>query len=251
MPSRHLADSRPTREPEPGERPDARPDGRLVRGARTRIAVLDTAVALTTEVGLDGLSLGQLAERLGVSKSGLFAHWRSKEELQLATVDRAREQWAERIVAPALRAPRGVRRLWALHEARIAFYADGVLPGGCFFANAEFEFSMRPGPVRDRLVAALGEWLTLVERLTIEAIEAGELSATVDGACRNRPSQRLSVDAKQLAFEIDAIGVATVFQSRLLDPATVYRRGRAAVLGRLRALCPDPTLLPMPPAEEE
>jgi AcrR family transcriptional regulator len=233
VPSRHLADSRPPREPEPGDRPD----GRLVRGARTRTAVLDTAVALTTEVGLDGLSLGQLAERLGVSKSGLFAHWRSKEELQLATIDRAREQWAERIVAPALRTPRGVRRLWALHEARIAFYADGVLPGGCFFANAEFEFSVRPGPVRDRLVAALGEWLALVERLTVEAIEAGDL--------------RVTVDAKQLAFEIDAIGVATVFQSRLLDPATVYRRGRAAVLSRLRALCPDPTLLPGLPAEEE
>jgi AcrR family transcriptional regulator len=232
-----MADSRPTSEPDPGEHADARSDGRLVRGARTRTAVLDAAVALTTEVGLDGLSLGQLADRLGVSKSGLFAHWRSKEELQLATVDRAREQWAKRIVAPALRTPRGVRRLWALHEARIAFYADGVLPGGCFFANAEFEFSVRPGPVRDRLVAALGEWLTLVERLTVEAIEAGELS--------------VSVDAKQLAFEIDAIGVATVFQSCLLDPATVYRRGRAAVLGRLRALCPDPTLLPLPPAEEE
>src|SRR3954454_8317768 len=77
-------------------------DGRLARGERTRTAVLDAAVALGTARGLDGLSLGQLAEQLGVSKSGLFAHWRSKEDLQLATVDRAREQWVERVVAPSL-----------------------------------------------------------------------------------------------------------------------------------------------------
>ena len=100
-------------------------DGRLARGERTRAAILDSAVMLATEVGLDGLSLGQLADRLGVSKSGLFAHWRSKEELQLATIDRAREQWANAIVLPALKAPRGIRRLWALHDQRISFYRSG------------------------------------------------------------------------------------------------------------------------------
>jgi AcrR family transcriptional regulator len=206
-------------------------DGRLLRGERTRTAVLDTAVALATEQGLDGLSLAQLADRLGVSKSGLFAHWRSKEELQLATVDRAREQWIEQVSAPALRAPRGVRRLWALHEARLAFYAGWVLPGGCFFAHSGFEFSVRPGPVRDRIIVALADWLELVERLVREAVEAGELAWTGEPA--------------QLAFEIDAAGMAMVYMSRLFfDPDTVLRRARTAVLGRLRALCPDPALLP-------
>jgi AcrR family transcriptional regulator len=205
-------------------------DGRLARGERTRVAILDAAVMLATEVGLSGLSLSQLADRLGVSKSGLFAHWRSKEELQLATIDRAREQWAEQIVVPALRSPRGIRRLWALHDHRISFYRSGALPGDCFFANTEFEYAVRPGPVRYRLVEVLAEWLALIERLVAEAIEAGELPATVSPA--------------QLAFEIDAIGVATVHQSRLLDRATIHLSARTAVLDRLRALCTDPTLLP-------
>lgn len=205
-------------------------DGRLVRGERTRTAVLDAAVALATEQGLDGLSLAQLADRLGVSKSGLFAHWRSKEELQLATVDRARDQWIERVIAPALHAPRGVRRLWALHEAKFSFYAGFVLPGGCFFAHAGFEYSVRPGPVRDRLIEVLAEWLGLIERLVREAVQAGEL---------DWPGE-----AKQLAFELDAIGVAMVYMSRLFDPIDVHQRARAGVLGRLRTMCPNPDLLP-------
>ncbi|MBX6355581.1 MAG: TetR/AcrR family transcriptional regulator [Micromonosporaceae bacterium] len=207
-----------------------RQDGRLLRGERTRTAVLDAAVALATEQGLDGLSLAQLADRLGVSKSGLFAHWRSKEELQLAAVERAREQWIEQVVSPALRAPRGVRRLWALHEAKLAFYAAWVLPGGCFFVHSGFEYSQRPGPVRDRLIAVLSEWLDLIERLVREAMEAGELDWPGDPG--------------QLAFEIDAAGMAMVYMSRLFPPDAVHRRARAAVLTRLRALCPDPALLP-------
>ncbi len=206
------------------------PDGRLLRGKRTRTAVLDAAVALATEKGLDGLSLAQLAERLGVSKSGLFAHWRSKEELQLAAIERAREQWIEQVVSPALRAPRGVRRLWALHEARLNFYANWVLPGGCFFAHVGFEYSVRPGPVRDRLIAALTEWLALVERLVTEAVQAGELDWPGEPA--------------QLGFEIDTIGFGMVYMSRLFTLGAVNRRARVAVLGRLRALCPEPALLP-------
>jgi AcrR family transcriptional regulator len=205
-------------------------DGRLARGARTRTAVLDAAVLLSSERGLDGLSLGQLAEHLGASKSGLFAHWRSKEELQLATIERAREQGIEEIIRPALSAPRGVRRLWALHERRLAFYEARTLPGRCFFANTEFEFGLRPGVVRDRLAEVLREWLALIERLVAEAVASGELVDTVDPA--------------QLAFEIEAMGVTTVMQSRLLDRAAVHRNARAGVLGRLRALCTNPSLLP-------
>ncbi|MFC0030623.1 TetR/AcrR family transcriptional regulator [Micromonospora chaiyaphumensis] len=204
-------------------------DGRVARGDRTRTAVLDTAVALATEVGLDGLSLAQLADRLGVSKSGLFAHWRSKEALQLATVDRAVAQWEERIVAPALRAPRGVRRLHALHEARIEFYAARVLPGGCFFANTEFEYNARPGPVRDRLADAFGRWTMFLERLVREAVDLGELPA--------------DLDVPLLAYEIDALGISAVMRSRMLDPDATYRHARQGLLNRLRALCPDPALL--------
>ncbi|MFG3300536.1 TetR/AcrR family transcriptional regulator [Micromonospora chersina] len=205
-------------------------DGRVARGDRTRTAVLDTAVALATEVGLDGLSLAQLADRLDVSKSGLFAHWRSKEALQLATVDRAVAQWEERIAAPALRAPRGVRRLRALHEARIGFYAARVLPGGCFFANTEFEYNARPGPVRDRLAEAFGRWTVFLERLVQEAVDLGELPA--------------DLDVPLLAYEIDALGISAAMRSRMLDPDATYRHARQGLLNRLRALCPDPTLLP-------
>jgi AcrR family transcriptional regulator len=205
-----------------------REDGRLVRGERTRTAVLDAAVALATEEGLDGLSLSQLAERLSVSKSGLFAHWKSKEELQLAAIDHARKLWADRVVAPALRRPRGVQRIFALHEARLAFYTDQVLPGGCFFAVAEFEHAGRTGVVSQRLGVVMSEWLTLIERLITEAVELGQLPETTDVA--------------QLAFEIDAAGIAAVLHNRLLSaPAAA---ARTAVLRTLRAMATDPSLLP-------
>jgi AcrR family transcriptional regulator len=203
-------------------------DGRIARGNRTRVAVLDAAIALATEAGLDGLSLGQLADRLSVSKSGLFAHWRSKEELQLAAIEHARTLWADRVVAPALSRPRGVRRLFALHEARLAFYTERVLPGGCFFAVADFEYAGRSGAISERLGEVLAEWLALIERLIDEAVELGELPA--------------GIDVRQLAFEIDAAGIASMLHTRLLSGSAAA--ARAAVLGRLRALVTDPTLLP-------
>src|SRR5881394_2585283 len=155
-------------------------DGRLARGERARHAALDAAVVLATESGLDGLSFNQLAERLGVSKSGLFAHWRTKEELQLAAAGHAEARFAEVVVRPALHEPRGVRRVWSLHEHRLADIASGALPGGCFFCLAQFEFVARPGPVHDRLAAALSAWHVLLERLIGEAIELGELRPDTD-----------------------------------------------------------------------
>lgn len=190
--------------------------------------MLDAAVALASEVGLDGLSLGQLADRLEVSKSGLFAHWRSKEELQLAAIEHAREQWAQHIVIPALAQPRGVRRLFAVHESRLNFYAERVLPGGCFFGNADFEFLGRSGPVPSRLGEVLREWIELLERLVAEAVELGELPATVD--------------ARQLGFEVDAAGIAALLHLRLL--ARGPEDARRAVLNRLQELATDPDLLP-------
>ncbi|MEU5906215.1 TetR/AcrR family transcriptional regulator [Micromonospora sp. NPDC047467] len=204
-------------------------DGRLARGERSRNAALDAAVVLATESGLDGLSLAQLADTLGVSKSGLFAHWRSKEALQLAAIDRAVALWQERVIAPALLAPPGVRRLRALHDARLDFYATGVLPGGCFFANTQFEFNARPGPVRDRLAETYRQWTAYLERLVQQAVDAGELPA--------------DLDVPQLAYEIDALGMAAAMNSRMLDPDAAYRHARAGLLNRLRALCPDPNLL--------
>lgn len=205
-------------------------DGRLLRGERARIATLDVAVALATESGLEGLSFSQLADRAGVSKSGLFAHWSTKEELQLAAVVRAGHRFTEVVVRPALRAPRGIRRLWTLQETRLADMAGGALPGGCFFSNAQFEFSMRPGSVRDALSAALADWHTLLERLITEAVELGELPP--------------DVHPPLLAFELNALGTAAVYESRLLRADETYTYARTAALQRLRALTPTPDLLP-------
>ncbi len=193
-------------------------DGRLLRGERTRTAVLDQALLLATVSGLDGLSLSQVADALGVSKSGLFAHWRSKEALQLAVIDRAREQWTERVIRPALAEPAGVRRLWAVHDHRLAFYESGTLPGGCFFANAHFEFNARPGAmcIRD-------SWMAF---LTRAAADAGDL--------------RDGTDPAQLAFLIESLGVCAVM--RPSEPA--YRHARQVLHDHLRTLATDPDILP-------
>ncbi|MFF0773384.1 TetR family transcriptional regulator C-terminal domain-containing protein [Nonomuraea wenchangensis] len=205
-------------------------DGRRLRGLRSREAILEQAVALASVEGLDGLSLGRLAAATGTSKSGFFAHWRDKEQLQLDAVEWATRQWTERIVAPALQAPAGVRRLFALHEARLRFYGEGVLPGGCFFFTVQAEFDDRPGAVRDRVARAMNDWQEFIRRQVTEAVAMGELAEGVDVA--------------QLAYEIDALGEMVIIHSRLLDGPASLVHARRAVLQRLRALCPDPTLLP-------
>ncbi|MFX0591216.1 TetR/AcrR family transcriptional regulator [Melissospora conviva] len=204
-------------------------DGRMARGERTRAAVLDAAMALATSAGLDGLSLTQLAGTLQVSKSGLFAHWRSKKELQLATIDHAAAKWSEQVIGRARQAPRGVRRLWALHEARLDYYATAELPGVCFFGKTRLEFNARPGPVQDRLTAHSLAWLALIERFAAEAVAAGEL--------------RADADPRQLAYEIEALGLVAVLKDPPSAPEA-YVRSRRAVLDRLRGLSTDPTLLP-------
>ncbi|MET9340110.1 TetR/AcrR family transcriptional regulator [Nonomuraea sp. NPDC003804] len=203
-------------------------DGRKVRGQRSREAILGSAVALASVDGLDGLTLGRLAGVAGVSKSGLFAHWRDKEQLQLDAVEWARRQWIEHVVTPALAVPQGLRRVLALHEARLAFYEEGRLPGGCFFFAAQVEFDDRPGPVKDRVAEAMNDWLGFLERAIQDAVDRGELRA----------------DPAQLAYEIEALGEAVVIHSRLRDRPRAFAHARRAVLDRLRALSPDPTLLP-------
>ncbi|WP_155351233.1 TetR/AcrR family transcriptional regulator [Acrocarpospora pleiomorpha] len=205
-------------------------DGRLVRGERTRQAVLDHAVALSSVEGLEGMSLARLAQGLGVSKSGLFSHWPDKQALQLAVVEHARLQWVEEIVRPALREPRGLRRLWALHVNRMDFYERRALPGGCFFANVEPEVNDHPGPVRDAIAAAKHDWVTLLTTLITQSAELGELQS--------------GTDADQLAFEIQALGAAVITHTLVhrLEPS--FRFARRAVLDRLRALATDPSVLP-------
>ncbi|MFC7534883.1 TetR/AcrR family transcriptional regulator [Actinoplanes sp. GCM10030250] len=205
-------------------------DGRLLRGERTRTAVLDQALLLATVAGLDGLSLNQVADALGVSKSGLFAHWRSKEALQLAVIDHARAQWTDRVIRPALREPAGVRRLWAVHLSRLRFYEEGVLPGGCFFANAQFEFNARPGVIRDRLAVEMGDWMTFLTRLAADAIALGDL--------------RPEADPARLAYQTESLGVCAVMQAPLMGSASTFGQARRALLEHLLLFATDPTTLP-------
>jgi AcrR family transcriptional regulator len=148
------------------------------KGERTRQAILDTAAALATEEGLEPLSIGRLAEATAMSKSGLFAHFGSKEELQLATVDHAAALFVREVIAPAREAPRGLARVWALCENMVDYAQRQVFPGGCFFAAAAFEFNRRPGPVRDRIEHMLGTWLSYLEHAVEQAQQTGELVQT-------------------------------------------------------------------------
>jgi AcrR family transcriptional regulator len=199
------------------------------RGERARLAILETAMHCATVEGLDGLSLGTLAARLGVSKAGLFAHFPSKEALQLAVVEHAVGQFIADVVEPALAEPNRLRRLWRAHEANLTWKGT-TLPGGCFFTNAQVEFDAKPGPVRERLTTALADWLEFLVRLAASARRHGELSP--------------DADPEQLAFELHAYCAAATYQSRLTPALVSTARARAAGLNRLRALATDPSQLP-------
>ena len=194
------------------------------KGERTRQTILDTAAALATEEGLEPLSIGKLAGATGMSKSGLFAHFGSKEELQLATVDHAAELFVREVIAPAREAPRGLARVWALCENMVDYAQRQVFPGGCFFAAAAFEFNRRPGPVRDRIEHMLGTWLSYLDHAVEQAQQTGELVQT--------PS------AKELAFELDAFAQAANAKYQLFRDEAVFAEARRAIRERLESLRP-------------
>jgi AcrR family transcriptional regulator len=135
---------------------------RLPKGARTRAAILDRAVDVASVEGLEGLTIGRLAAEVRMSKSGLFAHFGSKQELQLATVAAAAERFRGKVIAPALELPDGAPRLRAMAERYLDQLQD--YSGGCFFAATSVEYDDRPGPVRDAIAASLDAWLRELER---------------------------------------------------------------------------------------
>jgi AcrR family transcriptional regulator len=187
---------------------------------RTRQAILAHAARVGSAEGLDAVSLQRLADDLGISKSGLFAHFGSKEELHLATVDAAAEIFTDEVLRPAFAHPRGVGRLWALCDSWLSYLDRGVFPGGCFFwAVAEEYDSKRPGPVRDSVLEKKGFWSYTLKRAATEAQEAGEIEP--------------SVDPEQLAWELDSLlgGVNSGFKSG--DGQRAIERGRRAIRDRL------------------
>jgi AcrR family transcriptional regulator len=195
------------------------PDQTTNKGSRTHASILDQAARLATVEGLDRLSIGQLAGATGLSKSGLYAHFGSKEQLQLATIERAREIFLEEVVRPALAAPRGSRRLIALCDAFLSHVERRVFPGGCFFSAASVEVGSRKGQVHDVIAQNQAEWLALLERLVSEAQETGELARDLDPA--------------QLAFELHALVVGANNAFILSGNSKVLEQARRGVRERV------------------
>jgi AcrR family transcriptional regulator len=192
------------------------------KGQRTRNSILEVAAALATEEGLEPLSIGRLAEATGMSKSGLFAHFGSKEELQLATVDQAAKLFVVEVIDPARSAPKGLARIWALCDHMIGYAERQVFPGGCFFAATSFEFNNRPGAVRDRIEEMIRSWLSYLEHAVAQAQEAGELDP--------------NTSAREISFQLDAFAQAANAQYQLFRDPQVFDDARRAIQGRLESL---------------
>jgi AcrR family transcriptional regulator len=203
------------------------PQPRRVRsdGERSRRTILRAAAMLATETGLDRLSIGELAAQIGMSKSGLYAHFRSKEELQLATIDTAETIFDEVVVGPMHDAPPGIPAVLALADAFLDHLRRRVFPGGCFFACASAELQSRPGPVKERIAAFDQRWKGRFAEQLRFARDAGELAS--------------DEDLDQLFFELDAYllyaHAAFAFRG---DPA-VLDRAADAVRTRLAAAVPS------------
>ena len=195
---------------------------RQPRGLRTREAILARAVDIASVQGLEGITVGALAEELLMSKSGLFAHFGSKEELQLATVEKARLMFIEQVTRPALTARKGMPRLWKIIDLWLALVERNVFKGGCFFSAASFEFDSRRGVVRDRIAAIMHEWIGVITRAVYEAQKAGHLDP--------------KVDPTRLAFEVHAIALGGHWAYQLLDDRQAYSRARTTLLEKLRSM---------------
>src|SRR3954451_24994466 len=149
-------------------------------GVRTQSAIVREAVSLATVDGLQGLSIGNLAAALGMSKSGVYAHFGSKQELQSAAVDEAARIFAAEVVAPALAAPPGLGQLVAVCDAFFDHLQRRTFPGGCFFAGAALEMGTRPGPVRERVAEFQRGFVALMRQFADKAMEVGQLPADED-----------------------------------------------------------------------
>ncbi|MEJ7634067.1 TetR/AcrR family transcriptional regulator [Aeromicrobium sp.] len=185
----------------------------MSKGQETREAILTEATTLAAKVGLTGMTIGQLAAHTGMSKSGLYAHFASKEALQIQILRHTRERFVDRVIRPALSAPRGIARLRTLFDGWLA-WSEAFEDGGCLFVAACSELDDRPGPVRDALVRDELDWLELIATVTAAAVSEGQL--------------RADTDVHQVAYELHALTLAHQHASRMLqDPRAPERVHRA------------------------
>ncbi|MFY9554317.1 MAG: TetR/AcrR family transcriptional regulator [Blastocatellia bacterium] len=193
---------------------------REARGEKTRQEILQAAVHIASAEGLEGLTIGRLADELRLSKSGLFAHFGSKEELQLAVVAKARDIFVREVVDRAFNSERGLVRLLAMLDEWLAYVGRSVFRGGCFFMASAIEFDSRPGPVRDLIAELSRSWLDAIENEARYAQTLGQLDPRVDAA--------------QLAFELHALGHEANWFYNLFEDKSAFERARTAILDRLR-----------------
>jgi AcrR family transcriptional regulator len=184
------------------------------KGDSTRAAILRQAVALAGVQGLDGLSIGRLAELSGLSKSGLFGHFGSKDALQQAVLESVVEDFRARVILPALRERTGLSRLRRLFDAWISWGAADDKSGGCPLLGASIELDDRPGALRDYLVEKQTAWLDCIARSASKAIADGDF--------------RTDLDVEQFAFDLNSIGLGFNFAYRLLEDTTAPQRATAA-----------------------
>jgi AcrR family transcriptional regulator len=185
----------------------------MSKGTETRQAVLDEAARVASRVGLGGLTIGTLAASTQLSKSGLFAHFQSKESLQLQLLEHTRNRFIDQVIRPALAAPRGEPRLRELFRRWLAWDAD-ALPGGCLFIAASAEFDDQPGPVRDRLAQDQRDWFETMAQMFRTAIAEGDV--------------RADADPEQFAYDLHGVMLSFHHVSRLLgDPNAADRATRA------------------------
>ncbi|HKY62831.1 MAG TPA: TetR/AcrR family transcriptional regulator [bacterium] len=186
----------------------------MSKGQATRQSILEHATSLASRIGLEALSIGKLAEALNLSKSGLFAHFRSKEALQIQVMEHAAERFVETVIKPALKAPRGIPRIQAIFERWRKWPEANSMDGGCLFVAAATELDDRPGPARDYLVQQQKDWQETLATIARTAISEGHFSD--------------DVDPEQFAFELYGIMLAYHFSSRLgIDPAADQKAERA------------------------
>jgi len=197
-------------------------DSRPTKGKSSRAAILLAAAKLATTKGLSGLSIGDLAAEVGMSKSGLYAHFKSKDELELAIVETAATIFNNEVIEPAMGAEPGIVRLKAFIDSFLAYLQSKLFPGGCFFAAVALELDTRPGPARDLVLQVLDRWLGLLRQCIIDAQARGEIGADTDVA--------------QTVFEIEAMLLAANFlfvMTADLNQLTQARAGAEHVLLRL------------------
>lgn len=183
------------------------------KGDETRAAILEHAADLATQVGLEGLTIGRLAAELDLSKSGLFAHFRSKETLQVQVLEAASRRFVEQVIRPALSAPRGQARLRTLFERWLDWTKTHSGPGGCLFVAAAAELDDRPGAVRDRLVALQKEWLEVIANVARSGVADGKF--------------RKALDCDQLAHDVYSVMLGYHHAARLMRDPRAEQRARA------------------------